>query len=99
MLAGRPQEAVGNGSPRWMAAAPRKRGHRTRPTGRLTPLRERYGEVAVGDARVKPLAATARRWRELGRCTYVVHVTFVIGMKSIISGGIVIIRGGCGLCG
>ncbi len=26
MLAGRPHEAVGNGSPRWMTAAPRKRG-------------------------------------------------------------------------
>jgi hypothetical protein len=38
MLAGRPHEAVGNGSPRWMTAAPRKRAHRTRPTGRLTPL-------------------------------------------------------------
>jgi len=37
MLAGRPHEAVGNGSPRWMTAAPRKRAHRTRPTGRLTP--------------------------------------------------------------
>jgi hypothetical protein len=36
MLAGRPHEAAGNGSPRWMTAAPRKRGHRTRPTGRLT---------------------------------------------------------------
>jgi hypothetical protein len=35
MLAGRPHEAVGNGSPRWMAAGPRKRVHRTRPTGRL----------------------------------------------------------------
>ena len=38
MLAGRPHEAVGNGSPRWMTVAPRKRGHRTRPTGRLTPF-------------------------------------------------------------
>src|ERR1700733_8130967 len=38
MLAGRPHEAVGNGSPRWMTAAPRKRAHRTRPTGRLTPI-------------------------------------------------------------
>jgi hypothetical protein len=26
MLAGRPHEAVGNGSPRWMTAAPRERG-------------------------------------------------------------------------
>src|SRR5580704_5997177 len=38
MLAGRPHEAAGNGSPRWMTAGPRKRVHRTRPTGRLTPL-------------------------------------------------------------
>ena len=37
MLAGRPHETVGNGSPRWMTAAPRERAHRTRPTGRLTP--------------------------------------------------------------
>jgi hypothetical protein len=36
MLAGRPHEAAGNGSPRWMTAGPRKRAHRTRPTGRLT---------------------------------------------------------------
>ncbi len=35
MLAGRPHEAASNGSPRWMAAGPRKRVHRTRPTGRL----------------------------------------------------------------
>jgi hypothetical protein len=42
MLAGRPQEAAGNGSPRWMTVAPRKRGHRTRPTGRLTPFRRLY---------------------------------------------------------
>jgi hypothetical protein len=35
MLAGRPQEAVSNGSPRWMAAGPRERVHRTRPTGQL----------------------------------------------------------------
>jgi hypothetical protein len=26
MLAGRPHEAAGNGSPRWMAAGPRSRG-------------------------------------------------------------------------
>ncbi len=38
MLAGRPHEAAGNGSPRWMTAAPRERAHRTRPTGRLTPI-------------------------------------------------------------
>src|ERR1700678_2326126 len=38
MLAGRPHEAVGNGSPRWMTVGPRKRVHRTRPTGRLTPF-------------------------------------------------------------
>jgi hypothetical protein len=35
MLAGRPHEAAGNGSPRWMAAGPRERAHRTRPTGQL----------------------------------------------------------------
>jgi hypothetical protein len=38
MLAGRPHEAAGNGGPRWMTAAPRKRAHRTRPTGRLAPI-------------------------------------------------------------
>ena len=38
MLAGRPHEAAGNGSPRWMAVGPRfTRVHRTRPTGRLAP--------------------------------------------------------------
>src|ERR1019366_5644860 len=36
MLAGRPHEAAGNGSPRWMAVGPLRRAHRTRPTGRLT---------------------------------------------------------------
>jgi hypothetical protein len=41
MLAGRPHEAVGNGSPRWMTADPRERAHRTRPTGRLTLLKYR----------------------------------------------------------
>jgi hypothetical protein len=35
MLAGRPHEAVSNGSPRWMAVGPLRRVHRTRPTGRL----------------------------------------------------------------
>ncbi len=35
MLAGGPHEAAGNGSPRWMTVGPRKRAHRTRPTGRL----------------------------------------------------------------
>jgi hypothetical protein len=35
MLAGRPLEAVGNDSPRWMAVGPRERVHRTRPTGQL----------------------------------------------------------------
>ena len=35
MLAGRPHEAAGHGSPRWMAAGPRERAHRIRPTGRL----------------------------------------------------------------
>src|SRR3974390_3567800 len=45
MLAVRPHEAVGNGSPRWMTAASRKRAHRTRPTGRLTPLIRRRPET------------------------------------------------------
>jgi phosphoglycolate phosphatase-like HAD superfamily hydrolase len=35
MLAGKPHEAVSNGGPRWMAAGPRERVHRTRPTGQL----------------------------------------------------------------
>jgi hypothetical protein len=34
-LVGRPLEAVSNGSCRWMAAGPRERVHRTRPTGQL----------------------------------------------------------------
>jgi hypothetical protein len=64
MLAGRPHEAVGNGSPRWMTAAPRKRAHRTRPTGRLTPsygsdlarsvaqmsIRAHSGHICLGSA-------------------------------------------------
>jgi hypothetical protein len=37
MLAGRPHEAAGNGSPIWMAAGPRKRAHRTWPGGRVAP--------------------------------------------------------------
>jgi hypothetical protein len=35
MLAGRPHEAAGNGSPRWMAEGPRERVHRIRQN--LTP--------------------------------------------------------------
>jgi hypothetical protein len=35
MLAGRPHQAAGNGSRRWMAVGPLTRVHRTRPTGRL----------------------------------------------------------------
>jgi hypothetical protein len=35
MFVGRPLEAVSNGSCRWMAAGPRERVHRTRPTGQL----------------------------------------------------------------
>jgi len=46
MLAGRPHEAVSNGSPRWMAAGPRERVHRTRPTGRLA-RRLTWEDVAV----------------------------------------------------
>ena len=57
MLAGRPQEAVGNGSPRWMTVAPRKRGHRTRPTGRLTPFRLVFSAVLAKGA----LAWVARK--------------------------------------
>ena len=49
MLAGRPHEAAGNGSPRWMIAAPREREHRTRPTGRLTP----FGERRAGERMTK----------------------------------------------
>ena len=50
MLAGRPHEAAGNGSPRWMTAGPRERAHRTRPTGRLTPsmVLTCGGEVSSG---------------------------------------------------
>ena len=46
MLADRPHEAAGNGSPRWMAVGPRKRVHRTRPTGQLT--RVAAAPVAAG---------------------------------------------------
>src|SRR5215470_16604651 len=47
MLAGRPHEAAGNGSPRWMAADPRERVHRTRPTGQLARrLRSLLGAVS-----------------------------------------------------
>ena len=49
MLAGRPHEAVGNGSPRWMTAAPRERGHRTRPTGRRTPTLALSCDDAAGE--------------------------------------------------
>jgi hypothetical protein len=56
MLAGRPHEAVGNGSPRWMTAAPRKRAHRTRPTGRLT------HPCAV------ELSVCGHGWAAFGRC-------------------------------
>ena len=41
MPAGGPHEAVSNGGPRWMAAAPRERGHRIRLTGRLTTVKRR----------------------------------------------------------
>ena len=53
MLAGRPHEAVGNGSPRWMTVAPREREHRTRPTGRLTP----FILVTCGGAAGQPLSS------------------------------------------
>src|ERR1700738_2774687 len=45
MLAGRPHEAVSNGSPRWMAVGPRERVHRTRPTGRLARRLTRANDV------------------------------------------------------
>src|SRR6201995_725685 len=38
MPAGRPHETASHGTPRWMTGASRKRGHRPRPTGRLTPF-------------------------------------------------------------
>jgi hypothetical protein len=64
MLAGRPHEAAGNGSPRWMAAGPRKRVHRTRPTGRLARRPHfRPGSVASAwpayTARDRAIMATA----------------------------------------
>jgi hypothetical protein len=61
MLAGRPHEAVGNGSPRWMIAAPRKRAHRTRPTGRLTPFK-------AADLRQSGVAAAQFSHSSAGAC-------------------------------
>src|SRR5450755_2162600 len=65
MLAGRPHEAVSNGSPRWMAAGPRERVHRTRPTGQLArrPTWEYaaspdHAEVAV----MTPSSTFAKAW-------------------------------------
>ena len=58
--AGRPLEPAGNGRPRWMAAgrdsAARRRGHRTRRTGRLvrptpTDLHRATGPIGVGTTR------------------------------------------------
>ncbi len=57
MLAGRPHEAAGNGSPRWMTAAPRERAHRTRPTGRVSAI------VAAVPGSVQELTARARELR------------------------------------
>ena len=52
MLAGRPHEAASNGSPRWMAAGPRERVHRTRPTGQLARRLNREDVAASGHAGV-----------------------------------------------
>jgi hypothetical protein len=61
MLAGRPHEAVGNGSPRWMAVGPRKRVHRTRPTGQLArclpTLTSIDAQAQLGEAGLQQAAA------------------------------------------
>ena len=62
MLAGRPHEAAGNGSPRWMAAGPRERVHRTRPTGRLA----RRPECSV--TRVGHVLKGGRPWNKIKTC-------------------------------
>jgi hypothetical protein len=80
MLAGRPHEAAGNGSPRWMTAAPRKRAHRTRPTGRLTPhmgltcgAASNAGQpVAVVDA-AKGIGAISSRLKMADCCVYGIY--------------------------
>ncbi len=63
MLAGRPHEAAGNGSPRWMAAGPRKRVHRTRPTGRLVRRLTSANAAAVGRSRAGREVGLAGEWR------------------------------------
>jgi hypothetical protein len=67
MLAGRPHEAAGNGSPRWMTVGPRKRVHRTRPTGRLTPFcaseQRRHPAANPGGGSTPPHAAGERHQR------------------------------------
>ena len=70
MLAGRPHEAVGNGSPRWMTVAPRKRGHRTRPTGRLTPFYVSDLRRSGGRSAQFRHSSAAARWdpRSAGFC-------------------------------
>jgi hypothetical protein len=73
MLAGRPHQAVGNGSRRWMAVGPLTRVHRTRPTGRLARRhrcnvqrcthRSLARTLALAAALVAPGGgAPARRW-------------------------------------
>ena len=62
MLAGRPHETAGNGSPRWMTAASRKRAHRTRPTGGLPPfMLLTCGGAAVARPQFRHSSAGARR--------------------------------------
>jgi len=56
MLAGRPHEAVGNGSPRWMTAAPRKRGtepglQADSPFGHAADLRFGNSQASAGQIR------------------------------------------------
>ena len=65
MLAGRPHEAVSNGSPRWMAAGPRlTRVPRTRPTGRLARRLTEDGGCAVGwpEGAISAATAAALAW-------------------------------------
>jgi hypothetical protein len=66
MPAGRPHEAAGNGSPRWMTAGPLRRVHRTRPTGRLTPfhgpdLRRSLGALGAAPSLLRLVHAVLRQ--------------------------------------
>ena len=95
MLAGRPHEAVGNGSPRWMTAAPCKRAHRTRPTGRLTPIMWFYlrfcgyraSRFRPRSARISPrMASMTPRPRSSAsgnRCPYVSIVSVIVAWPSL----------------